>query len=46
MASSSASASASANPYEHYGNSGLENGDDLIDPDDGEFDFLILRLKY
>lgn len=35
--------SQSANPYEHYDNPSLE-GDDLIDPDDGELMKLLQSL--
>lgn len=35
MPSAGGGGSRSANPYEHYDNPSME-GDDLIDPDDGE----------
>ena len=36
MPSGGGGSSQSANPYEHYDNPSLE-GDDLIDPDDGQY---------
>jgi hypothetical protein len=43
MPSGGGGSSRSANPYEHYDNPSIE-GDDLIDPDDGELHGLSLRL--